>query len=308
MKIKILPIIFLLYACSNNNKTTDDHIGNFDISPDDNWILFSYYKNGSASLYTIDIDGKRLTKIIKSDQGKMYMNPRFSSDGKSMLFIKYLNSKFEKSTLCISKIDGTEVRELTDGSEIITEAIFSKDGKEILYCKAREYASHSPIGVKNAHNFDVYSINIFSKQERRLTNLDAYKVNSISEIDTTYVLLYIYADENSGMYSFEKRNPSLMKKIVPVNIPREENLFSNPAYSSSGIMVFTAPYELYSMRLEDRKAKLIYDSKGDSPIQTIRLFKTKPLVIFKKESDNSRLILVSISGDDIKVVNINIED
>jgi hypothetical protein len=305
----LVPLFILaVFCCSNvQNGDENDGIGNFDISPDDKKVLFSFSLHGVSSLYIVYVEDGKVKPILKSDGITSYENPKYSPDGENIVFVKYKKGDFEKSTLCIAKNDGTKIEKLTEETEIITEAIFSNNKKDIIFCKAKEYAKHSPLGIVSAHNFDIYSINRFTKHIAKLSNIDAYGIHSVSEVDTSFVLFRVDAGNEGGIYSLEKTNPSVLKRIVPLNDPRKDgSMYDDPVYLQNGILVFTAPYELYAMDLEKRIANLIYDSKGASQITSIRMFKTQQRVLFKKETEHGVLQSIGLDGKNLKAINIDI--
>ncbi len=141
----MLVQLILLSIVYITNKDDSSYIDNFDISPDDKSIVFAYYRNDKPSIYLSGIDGQMPIQIVGSKNEVNYTNPRFSPDGKKILFIKYTD--YTRSTLCMAELDGSGIQELTDGKDIITEAIFSKQPGKILFCKALEYAKYSPSGA-----------------------------------------------------------------------------------------------------------------------------------------------------------------
>lgn len=154
--------------------------------------------------------------------------------GKVFVFIKYEKLKYENSTLCIAKIDGTSIEQLTDGKGIITEAVFSRNGTDIIFCMAKTYSKNSPIGITNAHEFDIYTINRFSKKVTKITSLGAYGVRHISEVNSDYILFDLISGQKGGIYLIERNNPNTPKKIVPANNPRgDESYYGCPNYNPS---------------------------------------------------------------------------
>lgn len=304
----LAPLIFAFFLanCGLGQDIRDEGIENFDISPDGRQIVFSFLSNGMTSLHTVSADGGDGKAILKSDEFS-YTNPRYAPDGRSILFIGYDPKKVTNSSIFSSKADGGMVKQLTKGNEIITEAIFSGRGDSLIYyCKANEYQKHSPLGITNAHNFDIYSINTKNNQVTKLSNLDAYGVSSISEVQNDFMLFHIGAGEESGIYTFEIGNPIRLKKISPTNKPRRDEQYGHPAFDSfHNVLIFTAPYQLYKMNLTENIATLIFDS-GDSNIQIIRLLESRQKILFKKEVGKNMLELIDYTGGNLKKIRINV--
>lgn len=63
---------------------------------------------------------------------------------------------------------------------LITEAIFSKDSDKVFYLKADVYTNYSPVASKAPHDFDIYMLNSETRNIERLTNMQAYKISSLT--------------------------------------------------------------------------------------------------------------------------------
>jgi hypothetical protein len=277
------------FVCACRSQPHESYIGSFDISKDDHHILFSFDKNGESTVYEMNIDGSGLHTLIPSNKSKSFVNPKYSMDGESILFIEYNNTDVQKSTLCIAKSDGTVIKRLTEDDEIITEAIFSKNKNEILFCKANKYDKNSSIGIKAAHGFDIFRLNYLTKEISRVTNLNAYNISSLSEIDSAQILFNLDGGPDGGMYSVSAGITKELKRFQTANDPRkDESMYSNPKYIEKyNIIVFTAPYELYKMDKESRNAELLVDAKGTSNINSVVFFNTSPFILFTKEGQLS---------------------
>jgi len=304
----LLFLLILSVTSCTRGQIRENYIDDFDTSSDDKELILSINNQGKSSLYTADLDGRNFKSLIKSEGDTSYSSPRYSLDGNHVLFVKHNVNILRGSTLCLANLNGSNVENLFKANEIITEAIFSANTQEIIFCMAAQYSKHSPIGIKQAHNFDIFSINLADKKVTKLTNFEAYGINNICEAGSDYILFRMEAGENSGIYSFEKKDPLKLKKIVPSNNPRQnESLYRDPVYDKNySSLVFTAPYELYSMSLNDRVAKLIYDSKGSSEISVVRLFKSQRRVLFKREIEKDVLQSLDLNGGVCKAIRIEI--
>jgi len=309
MKNINLLITFLLMGimtgCSGQSRTKDV-LGLFDISPN-NEIIFSFMRNGKSSIYALNSVNGNLRKIISSTRNKNYYNPRYSPDGGKIVFIA--NSKDGvNSILCLANVDGTEIDALIDNSGIITEATFSLDGKLIYFCKANTYDKYSTIGRKDAHDFDIYSLRLEDKKVTKITNIKSYGLSNISEVDSGYILAHIEAGPDGGMCLLSKDGATKPFIIVPENNPRKDaSLYYTPIYSDNlKIIGFTAPYELYVMRLNDKVAKLVLSNKGSNDFSNIVFYKNQPKILFSKVG-SSNLYTINIDGTNIKTIPINIK-
>jgi Tol biopolymer transport system component len=305
MRNKLLYLFFTLAitnACSQNIE--NGRIGSFDISKDDKTIIFSYYNKNIASLYTANIDGSNIKQLIFLGDSLSSVNPKYSFNGDKIVYLVH-KINCVNGNVFIANSDGTNVQQLTYGNQIITEAIFSINDKEIYYCKANEFDRYSQIGIKNAHNFDIYSINLIDKMISRLSYLKSYGINSISDIDEKCLLMRIEEGPNSGMYLFFKEDSSKFKRIVPINNPRNNaSYYYTPIYSDTlKTIVFTAPYEIYMMSLKDKIAKLIYSNIGSYDLSQVVFYKKQPKILFLS-AENSNLYSINIDGTSLTTIPI----
>lgn len=292
-------------SCKGQN-TESQGLGSYDISANDKQIVFSYSKNGVSSIYIINNDGTNLMTLIGSNNGDNFYNPKYSPDGKKLVFI--LNKKGSvNSTLCLSNTDGSSILYLTDDKQIITEATFSLNGEYIYYCKANVYEKYSPLARKDAHDFDIYSVRIKDKKTTKESNLKSYGLSNVSDLDDSYMLIHLEAGPNGGMYLYAKNNVTEPKRIIPINNPRQDaSLYYMPIYSETHKTIgFTAPYEIYTMNLKDKTAKLVFSNKGNSNLSYIAFYKNQNKILFSKVG-SSDLFSINIDGSGLRTIPITI--
>jgi hypothetical protein len=307
MKALSLFVFIALLGCSNRHgdqsTDRDDQIESLDISPDDKKVLLQSARHGATSLFEINTDGTAPRLIMKSSNDELFSNPRYSPDGKKIVFIKRFKSKFWEGLVCLCNLDGTGVEELTHGGELVTEAMFSAKGGEVLYCSAQQYNTSKTKGATTVRGFDIYAINLSDRQVKKLSQLNAPGIDNLTEINDKYLLFHLNAGKRSGIFSFEKENPARVLRIFPANGTQESNLLDKPGYVPDKFIVFTALYELYAMNLDTRENELIYDAKGGHLIELLRGFHTKSSVLFKK-FDEPKLTLLNMDGTGMKSIEI----
>lgn len=280
----ILIFLLLLSSRCSSENISRDAIGGFDISRDDEFVLFSYAKTGISSIYKMPLKGGKANLLIGSNEGLSYVNPKYSPDGKKIVFIGYEKDDVDKSSLYLANSDGTNIVRLTNGTGIFTEAVFMTD-ETVLFLKANEYGKYSPIGVKDAHGFDIYSIHLPSKEVSRLSNISAYGINHISVVDSNRILLRLEEGPDGGIYLFSRDHPEASRRLPFVNSPlKDESMYYNPIYSQEyNVLAFTAPYKLYKMNLENKKVELVYDATGTRNLDEIAFFNTQPRLLFTQQ-------------------------
>lgn len=292
----------LVNSCKGQNTETDE-FGSFDMSANDEQVVFSYFKNGVSSIYVVNNDGTNLKKIIGSQNGDKFYNPKYSPDGKKLVFVKNKKGSIN-SSLCISNADGSNIQYLTDDKHIITEATFSLNGESIYFCMAKVYAKYSPLARKNAHDFDIYSVNLKDKKIIKVSNLKSYRLDNISDFDDTSVLIHIQDEPDGGMYLYAKDNATAPKRLIPINNPRND--YYTPIYSDTLKTVgFTTSYEIYIMNVKDKVAKLVFSNVGSYTIRYITFFKNQNKILFST-AGSSNLFSINIDGTELRTIPITI--
>jgi len=314
MKVSNFLIFAILFGCNhhppdNSDQTAlDNHsqIESFDISPDDRNVLLLSNSNGNTGLLEITMDGQAPKWILKPAIDEILSTPRYSPNGKKILFIKHKRTSISESIVCIANRDGTNIQELTHGDELITDAVFSAKGGAVLYCSSKKYKKYNKSKTKvttETHGFDIYAINVNDGKDTQLTNHDALGIDNITEIEDRYILFHLTAHKKSGIFSFEKDNPERVMRIFPINGTQESDLLVNPGFAPERFILFVANSELYAMDMTTQKADRIYEAKGGHLIQMLRGFHTKSRVLLK-QFDEQKLTALNTDGSEIKLINI----
>ena len=305
----------LIISCKNDNREqsnsqveTRNMLGNFDISKNDSIIIFSMYTKNGSSIYQMNIDGTEQKKIINSNKDFSFFLPKFSKDGKKIVFNKCYRKNALISEICIANSDGSEIEQLTNMKENITDAIFSSYSNEIFFFKATEYSNYSPLAPKQAHGFDIYSLDLETKEVKKISKLNAYGLYYLSEYDSTKLLITIKGGYDGGIFLCQKEPFKLLKRIIPKNNPiNDPSSYYAVAYSAIfNIMVFITPYQLYSMKMSDSIATLLYNKDQPVYVESICLFNSQPRVLFQKR-DVLSLYSINIEGTGLAEIPIIID-
>jgi Tol biopolymer transport system component len=296
-------LLLLMCATSCRKKTSQLKIGLFDISSDDKSILFSLSNNGKISILSIDIDNGNLRGIVKSTFDSNYYNPKFSPDGSKILFFGSKRNNSLGCSMFIADKDGRNKQEILRDSGEIIEAVFSSCENKIYYIKSNEFGNYSPLGRSQPHNSDVYSIRLSDHKIEQITNLKAYNMYRISEFDCGKITLNMTGSDKKGLLMFTMKDPNQMIDINPLNNPRKDNSFyTTPFYSKKyKIMGFIAPYELYTMDMNDRIGKLIlYD---EDMVKYYRFYNNHERIVYTNQNKPS-FYIIDLKGVKIKEVDV----
>lgn len=123
-------------------------------SADGKQILFSSLTNNTSHIFAIDPDGKN-QREIGSVPGRA---PTLSPDGQRWL---YMAGTWTATRLMVSDLDGSNAKQLTDGSSIAWNNHWSPDGKRIAFTGRDTPQSELAVFVMNADG----------SSSRKLTNI-----------------------------------------------------------------------------------------------------------------------------------------
>lgn len=231
----------------------------FDISPDNKTLVLSVSSGENSTLYIYSFADNNLTQL--TDTKGYYNRPVFSPKSDKVIFLsKGLSS--QTSDLYSINLDNKQIKKLTDGKVYVTEAAFLPNGDKILYCGAGTITNYSPMARKAPHDLDLYSIEIDGNNAKKLTDFHAYEFTGIEANQKGDSVLCKFS---SGIYLLSLAD-TVRTKLEAVNNPRPqigESFYGTPAFSKNNKqIIFTAPYQLYTMNLADKKCEEIWSSFG----------------------------------------------
>ena len=160
----------------------------------------------------LDLKTKKLNYLTQFKEGQQIFAPRWSPNGQVIVFSL---TKGEGRQIGLITADGKTLKVLLADGNDVRDPVFAPNGKEILFSWDRS-------GI-----FNIYSIDISSKEKKQLTNVvgGAFmpSVNKDGQL--------LYNDFNSQGYKI-----ALMEKRVPVEQQQAEYLtYTHPSvYLASG--------------------------------------------------------------------------
>ncbi|HDY89163.1 MAG TPA: S9 family peptidase [bacterium] len=111
-----------------------DRISDPLVSPDGQWIVFVLRKTdldankGRTDLWLVNVDGTNLRRLTSHKANDS--NPRWSPDGKSVLFI---SKRTESSQVWRIRVDGGEAEQVTEQPLDVGNLVISPDGEHIAF-------------------------------------------------------------------------------------------------------------------------------------------------------------------------------
>ncbi|GGJ96140.1 hypothetical protein GCM10007063_18250 [Lentibacillus kapialis] len=239
-----------------------------DISPDDSELVFSHFRYGDATLYTVPVGGGKAKIVAEPEEGKSYINPAFSPDGELIAFIeKWETEERRYSQLRIFNRESQTVKQRINTNGYVTEAAFSPDGRSLYFLKADVFKNYSSITGKRPHEFDIFRMDLTSGETEQLTDKNAYTMSSLDVTPDGKKLLYRTNEGSDDRLVLRSIDNSHVKMIVPMgDFASNSLIMSSPALSPDGEkIVFTGVaakdengtfiYEAFKMDLETEQAE-----------------------------------------------------
>jgi Tol biopolymer transport system component len=303
-----LTIFISIQAIGQGDKIKGDISPIFDLAPNGDRIVVSASEGESSVLYEYSIKDKSIRQLTDNKK-EYYSRPVYSPKGDKIIFLsKSLQN--EQSDICLLDIAHKTITKITKGETYVTEAAFSPTGDKIIYCGANYLGSYSPTARKGPHDLDIYSIKVDGTEHKKNTSLNAYELSSISlSITGDSILCKLTKKEFEGIYLLSLTDATLIQKIEATNNPRPEiggYFYSNPMFASDSKRIsFTAPYQLYTLNLDNKECQEVWSTFGkDDQAMVIfsRFFKTRDKLIFsilrienRQYTRNAELLTVDLS-------------
>ena len=293
-----------------------------DISPDDQQIIFSYYQNGIASLYTANVDGTDV-KFLTGMKGNSLLRPKYSTDSKKIVFITSPQYKENKQqSLFVMDRDGGNQKQLTPQEDLITEAIFSPDSHNIYFLKAGIFKNYSPIASKRPHEFDIFSVGVDGNNLKRLTYEKGYDMSSLSITSDGQRLLCVkYGNDEQPLYISSVDGKETLYKILPkenigkpwiyyaaLSPDNQSVTFSAVSESSKDT---TYEYELYIMNLKTYEAEQL--TKLQSHVSGPVFFHKQNKIMFLQNYNwpnnppKYQIYTIDLNTKELKKINLDID-
>ncbi|MFH0921394.1 MAG: hypothetical protein V1913_13660 [Fibrobacterota bacterium] len=175
-----------------------------DWSPDGNHVVFSGLVAGSSDLYTLDIQSGALKKITADPNYDTY--PRFSSDGKKIVFVSEWGKRNPGSSglhLFLIGSDGTGLRQLTDTPFDDEMPVFSNDDKYIYFVSNRS-------GLRN-----LYVLTLDSLVAHPLTNIFTGCFNPSLSRKNDFLAFSVFSNGGWDIYRMDEP----LKHVKTADLP-----------------------------------------------------------------------------------------
>jgi hypothetical protein len=207
-------------------------INGFSVSPDGKKVLFNTNELADG-LWLLDTETHKEMRI-PSQMHRYWKMTNWSHDGKQVVAVSlpvsdppshndYKDNAGTESLLLIDPKDWSYFR-LQVFPGVIWHPFFSADGKLIYYFKGKKRESGKTIASK----FDLYSYDLTSHREKRLTYEESYSVyggydNGQKIFFSAYGLRSLLSydpssfQEQTAIYIFDKENSRVRLRLMPID-------------------------------------------------------------------------------------------
>ena len=284
-------------------------------------MAFSAAQAKSFAVYeqSLDPNGKALK--ISSDAPDFHCYaPAYSPDGNFLLYLKQPTKTTRKSNyadIILYNRQSQIGKQLTDGKKNIRQALFSPDGKRIVYIEAGFFGSYSPVGPKAAHELDVHSMTLEGTDLIQHSSIKAYSLGDMSLLQApdTYLVNVNNSRLNlSGTYAYTLSDASSFKLIKDkVASEHQLNYLPNLTVSPQKTVAYAIGDELFVKDMKTGFSEKVYSGPAHSNPYPMAFVGTQNMLIFSetfKESDQStvgvfRINLLNL--EDLKVLPVPIK-
>ncbi|MCK5798186.1 MAG: PD40 domain-containing protein, partial [Deltaproteobacteria bacterium] len=128
-----------------------------EVSPRGSHMVFVTNELGRNNLATIPLSGGKVRILYRGRQGEQIFRPRFSPDGRSLVFSMWRAGG--KRDIVLFDLAGKRIRLLTNDRAIDQDPVFSSNG-------SRVYFSSDRTGI-----FNVYCMDVATRRLRQVTNV-----------------------------------------------------------------------------------------------------------------------------------------
>lgn len=244
----------------------------------------------------------------------------YSSDGNYLLYLKRPTSTTKKlnyTDIILYDRRSQVTRQLTDSKRNIQQALFSADGKRIIYIEAGFFGSYSPVGPKAARELDVYSVTLEGADQIQHSHIKAYALGNMSLLQApdTYLLNIDNSRLNlSGTYAYALSDAAHFTLINDkIASEHQLNYLPNPTVSPQKTVVYSIGNELFAKDMKTGISEKVYTGTAHSNPYPMTFVGTQNAIVFSEtlmgNSQNTvgvfRINLLNL--DDLKVTPVPVE-
>ena len=296
-------------------------LSNAQVAPDAQKFSFSATAGTAFSIYEQPLGTEGRAEKISVDAPAFHcFAPAYSADGKYLLYLKEPTATSKKSNYADVMLYDRQLHTttaLTAGQQNITQALFSPDGKRIVYIAAGFFGSYSPVGPKAAHELDVYSMALDGTAPIQHSHIKAYALGNIALLQApgTYLLnIFDPRQKLSGTYAYSLTD-STRFQLVKDQVAAAHGLSHLPNLTTSPqkTLVYSIGVELFVKNMRNGASTLVYTGAADSNPHPMAFVGGQNKVLFSETlagnpMDKFGAFRINILNlDDLKVISVPIK-
>lgn len=275
-------LILLTFSCSTKSQVELIKIGaDFDLN--DSTIYLTVFRGDIGSIVSFDLKTNRIDAVTSPEKG-YDLRPRISSDRKSILYIRFTSPEQEHPHLILKNLVSNSIDTILKNQPFLTEAIFSKDEKEAFFFSASEYKDYSPIVRPMNHGFDLYRVNLETREVIQMTHMKEYDMRLL-RLAENGESVYCTISPEEGIISISIKTGKTTSIDFKGNLRKQVEGQFNLISLRNDSALYVAPYEIYEHDFREEKSELILRSPDNSHFQIIKTDTTWNNLIFTTSSN-----------------------
>lgn len=257
-----------------------------DISPDDQYIAFSFCDTNNCNIYEYSISDSNYTQITPNTIFR-YFYPRYSPDGKKIIFLAR-NENGNLPKIYIYNKENYKITEIDTDSLYVTELEFNKNNNEIIFIAAT-VIKNSSLNSKPSFSYDIYKITNGSVE--KITELKAKSITglAVSKRGSVFTNIETFDRKYYGLYNISQKN---LRNNGPTQIRAQFNegtelgynfLFNPTIAENDSVLIVTSSRIMVKVDLSNSKASTVLVA-GEAFIYSPRFFHNSDKIIFTKDT------------------------
>lgn len=290
------------------------------VAPSAQEIAFSAARGEEFSVFEQSLlTNSNAIKVSLEAPGFHCFAPAYSPDGKYLLYLKQpiaTTKKSHYSDVILYDRQLRTSRPLTTGQQNIREALFSADGKRVVYVAAGFFGSYSPVGPKAAHELDLHSMTLEGTDHVQHSHIKAYLLGNLAllQAPNTYLLNINHPRlKLMGTYAYSLSD-STDFKLVKDKIADEHHLsyLPNIIASAQKTVVYSIKDELFVKNMKNGLSEKVYTGQAGSNPHPMAFLGAQNAILFSETlrmNPQATVGVFSISVlnmDDLKVIQVPI--
>lgn len=301
----LASICFLfLISCGKNNQMENELI-TFDVSPQNDKIVFSIYNNNKSNIYISNIEGQDIIKLFEIDS-LSFFSPNFTGTGDSIIYISNNYPNSFKTSINIYDIKKKKSTSLFKSTNFIKEATYGESKNIIYYIEAKEFDSYSPIGRMALHNFDLFKYNISDRRVNKVSDLNAYMMENLF-FDNKKLFFDGVINNSNGLFEFNEENKLVEKIVIKNDTLLNSTWISNASLINENTILFTQLNEILKLDLKNKVSTKILRSINGAHFSNLKFDNQNNRIYFSERKVN-KIYVIDLEGNLLNTIDIIISN